>query len=121
MTENKSWNDATNGAAANEDGWHDVEAEDQIIVETEGEGFTARYMGMDPPNANGIVQGHFTGVYTLDDDPFSERAFMNLTTDLRNKLKNVPIRSQVRCQWKSSMDTGHESGTKMRVWNVQWR
>jgi hypothetical protein len=119
--ESKGWNDATNGAAANADGWEEVAAELQIVLETEGEGFIGRFQGMDSANANGIVQAHFTSVSDLDSNPVGDLCFINATRDLQNKLSRVPIKSLVRAEWVSSLDTGHESGTKMRVFKVQWK
>ena len=116
------WQTATEGHAANSaDEWREVEAEPQIVLEMEGEGFTGRYMGMDPMNASGIIQAHWTNVDDLNGAPFADAAFMNLTRDLINKLRKVPVKSYTRIVWESSMDTGHESGNKMRVFKVQWK
>ena len=87
----------------------------------EGDGFVGRYMGMDPPNASGIIQAHFTNVTDLHGDTIADACFLNTTRDLQNKLKKVPVKSMVRALWESSLDTGHESGTKMRVFRVQWK
>jgi len=119
MTETGEWKDATTAGANDE--WQDVDAEFQIILEMEGEGFIGRYLGMDPPNANGIVQSHWTTVLDLAGESIADDAFYNTPTDLRNKLKKVPTKAIVRVQWESSMDTGHESGNKMRVFKVQWK
>lgn len=113
------WQTATDDNAADE--WREVDAEAMIILEMEGEGFTGRYMGMDPPMASGIVQAHFTNVYDIDGNAIADAAFINATRDLQNKLKKIPVKSMVRAVWESSMDTGHESGNKMRVFKVQWK
>lgn len=116
------WNEASEGAAANNaDEWREVAAEEQIAIEYEGDGWIGRFMGMDPPNANGIVQTHWTNVTSLEGVDIAERAFLNATRDLINKLKTIPEKALVRAQWTHSMDTGHISGTKMRVFKVQWR
>lgn len=122
-TENDSgWTDATDAALANaNDEWRDVEAEAQIILEVEGDGFVGRFMGMDPPNANGIIQAHFTNVTDLHGEAIGGSCFLNTTRDLQNKLKKVPVKAMTRCLWESSLDTGHESGTPMRVFRVQWK
>jgi hypothetical protein len=78
-------------------------------------------MGMDPPNASGIIQGHFTMAFDLDGNPIADTAFLNCTRDLINKLKKVPVKAMTRIQWTGSIDTGHESGTKMRIFTVQFR
>ena len=120
MTTESQWNEATEGAAANEE-WREVESEDQIVMETVGDGFTGRLIRIDPPNANGIVQGHWTNVEALNGEPIGEACFMNITRDLQNKLRRVPIKAFTRIQWVDNLDTGHESGQKMRVFKVQWR
>lgn len=120
MTEETTWNSATD-ADADTDEWREVEAEAKIIVETVGDGWQGRYMGMDDPNGNGILQAHFTGATDLNGVDIAERAFVNATRDLQNKLQKVPVKSYVRIQWVSSMNTGHESGTPMRVFKVQWK
>lgn len=121
-THEGEWTEATQGAEANADEeWREVEAEEQIAIEYEGDGFIARYIEMDPPNANGIIQGHFTNVMDLEGNYLLETAFLNLTRDLVNKFKKVPEKAIVRVQWKSSLDTGHKSGTKMRVFDVRWK
>jgi hypothetical protein len=121
MTDQETWNEAPATPEWQEDEWREVEAESQIVLEVEGDGFQGRFMGMDPRNANGIIQGHWTSVTTLDHEHISDTAFMNVTRDLENKLKKVPVKAFTRIQWVSSMDTGHESGNKMRVFKVQWR
>lgn len=114
MTEN-TWNTAPSDAGE----WGDeVAAESQIVLETEGEGFTATFLEMDKPNANGIVQAHFSDTWTLDGQEVGD-TFINVGRDLQNKLKKVPQKSQVRIQWVSSMNTGQK--TPMRVFKVQWR
>ena len=120
MTSETEWKDSTNVESATDE-WQEVDAEFQIILEMEGEGFIGRYLGMDPPNANGIVQSHWTTVLDLAGESIADDAFYNTPTDLRNKLKKVPTKAIVRVQWESSMDTGHESGNKMRVFKVQWK
>lgn len=119
---NTEWTEATNGAEANaNDEWQEVEAEQQIAVEFEGDGFVARLMEIDPPNANGIIQSHWSDVYNLNNEWMLGSAFFNLTRDLVNKLKKVPPKSIVRIQWTSSLNTGHSSGTPMRVYDVRWK
>ncbi len=114
----ETWNDASNGADANE--WSEVAAEGQIILEVEGEGIIGRYLGQDPPNINGIVQSHWDNVTDLDGKPLGgDEWFFNLTRDLIRKLAKVPVKSTVRLQWVSSMDTGQK--TPMRIFRVQWR
>lgn len=120
MTEDTKWND-TGDAIGDTDEWREVEAEAKIIVEQEGDGWQGRYMGMDDPNGNGILQAHFTGVTFLNGTDIAERAFVNATRDLQSKLQKVPVKSYTRIQWVSSMNTGHESGTPMRIFKVQWK
>ena len=123
MTAETGWNEATEGEAANVDLWKDVEAESQLILEITGEGFTGRLIAMDEPNATGIVQIHLVNVEDLDGNSLESGngCFMNATRDLINKLKKVPLKSFIRVQWIDNLDTGHSSGTKMRVFKVQWR
>ena len=120
--EKAGWNDATNGAAANQDGegWgQTVDAESQIILENEGDGFIGQFIGMDAPNAKGIVQAHFENVYDILDNYQGYALFINAGRDLEQKLRKVPEKSLVRVQWISSMNTGQK--TPMRVYSVQWR
>jgi hypothetical protein len=118
MTEQSEWQDTENDAPF-EDEWQEVESEVMIKFETQGDGFMARYLGMDPRNANGIIQAHFTNVSDLEAVFIADTAFLNVTRDLENKLRKVPVKSMVRVQWTDSMDTGHESGTPMRVFTVR--
>jgi hypothetical protein len=120
MTEQENWQE-TEEAIPTADEWREVEAEVQIVLEDEGEGWVGRFMGMDPRNANGIIQGHWTHVEYLNGYYLADSAFANITRDLETKLKKVPVKALTRIQWVSSMDTGHESGTKMRVFRVQWK
>ena len=123
MTEESGWNETTNGAAANEDEWTEAVSETQIILEAIGEGWIGRFMGMDEPNATGIIQTHWTVVTDLDGSSLEngEGCFINATRDLINKLKKVPVKSLVRAQWIDMLDTGHSSGNQMRVFKVQWK
>lgn len=121
-TKENEWTDASAGAAANaNDEWQTVDAEVKIVIENIGDGWIGRFMGMDDPNGNGILQAHFTSVTFLNGNDLAPQAFTNASTDLRNKLKNVPVKAIVRAEWVSEMDTGHESGNKMRVFDVKWR
>ena len=121
MATETEWNDATTGADANAGEWQEAEAEFKIAFEQIGDGFIGRYTGMDDPHGNGIWQAHFTNVMDLTAAPIADSAFVNATTDLRNKLNKVPVKSITRIEWVDEMDTGHESGTKMRVFKVQWK
>lgn len=104
----------------NESGWgQEVEAESQIVLESEGEGFIATYLGMDAPTASGIIQAHLEKVTDLNDQWLGDEMFINATRDLERKLRKVPNGSQIRVQWISSMNTGQK--TPMRVFSVQWR
>ncbi len=114
-----TWTETSNGAEANSEWGTEVESESQILLEMEGEGIYATWLGMDAPNANGIVQGHFENVSDLDEQYQGEAFFMNLTRDLIRKLGKVPPKSQVRLEWVSSLNTGQK--TPMRVFKVQWR
>lgn len=120
MTE-KTWNDTTNGAAANEETeWNTVSDEVQITFENEGDGFIGRFVRMDERvGVNNLTQAHFENVTDLDGNPVADRAFINAGRDLANKLRTVPLRREVRAQWTTSMDTGQASN--MRVHSVQWR
>jgi hypothetical protein len=120
MTENAEWQNAENDTAIAEE-WREVESEVQIKVEVIGDGWIGRFMGMDPRNDNGIIQAHFTNVTYLDGAYIADSAFTNVTRDLEQKLKKVPVKSMTRIQWTSSLDTGHVSGTPMRVFTVQWK
>lgn len=117
-TKDAEWTESTAGAAAN-DGWNEVDAESQIVLENEGDGWIGQFLGMDAPNSNGIVQAHFESVTGLDNSPLGDGMFVNAGKDLQNKLKNVPVNSQVRIEWVSSMNTGQK--TPMRVFSVKWR
>ena len=119
MTSEKTWTEASNGAAANADGWNAVADEVQIVLERVGEGFIGTYVRMDPPTASGIVQLHFENVTDLNGNEIGERAFVNSTRDLTNKIRTVPFLRQVRAEWTSEMPTGQIS--PMRVFSVQWR
>lgn len=121
MTDNDQWNDAQDSTAPDSDEWNDVAGEVQMNVEAINDGFTGRLIAIDPPNANGIIQAHFTDVNDINSALYLEAAFMNLTRDLVNKLRKVPLKSMVRIQWVSVLNTGHESGTPMRVFDVKWR
>lgn len=115
----KEWKEEHGEAPTESEGWgQEVAAESQISLEMEGEGFIARFLGMDPANANGIVQGHFSEAESLDGIYIGD-AFMNIGRDLIRKLSKVPVKREVRIQWVSSMQTGQ--ATPMRVYSVQWR
>lgn len=104
----------------NEEQWgQEVEAESQIVLEAEGEGFIATFLGMDPANANGIIQAHLEKVSDLNEQWLGDAMFINAGRDLERKLRAIPNGSQIRVQWKSSMNTGQKS--PMRVFSVQWR
>jgi hypothetical protein len=116
----EEWQEPTVGAAANADeGWQRVADEDKIDLETIGDGFIGTYVSKDTVGANGMVQFHFQRVTDLKGKPLSERAFINGTRDLANKLAVVPFGRQTRVQWVSEMPTGQI--TPMRVFDVQWR
>jgi hypothetical protein len=116
----QEWNEASEGAQANSGEWGtEVESEAQIVLEAEGEGVIATWVGMDPPNANGIIQGHFEDVNDLNEQWLGDAFFMNLTRDLERKMRKVPEKATVRLEWVSSMNTGQK--TPMRVFKVQWR
>lgn len=119
-TKENEWTESTT-AANPDDGWTEVDAEAKIVIEVIGDGFTGRYMGMEQLPDSGIKQVHITNAEFLDGTPLADKAFVNATRDLENKLRNIPIKSMIRVQWISEMDTGHESGTKMRVFKVQWK
>jgi hypothetical protein len=112
--EKDTWTTASNG-----DEWATVDAEQQIALEREGEGIIARLVEIDPPNNNGIVQGHFDNVTDLNGTVLAGDYFMNLSRDLQQKLSKVPLKSTVRLEWTSSMPTGQK--TPMRVFDVKWR
>jgi hypothetical protein len=115
----QEWQDASNGAAVNAgDGWNTVSEESQIVLESEGEGFTGMLIEMDSTNS-GITQIHLTDVYGLNGEFLGDRMFINGTRDLVNKLKTVPRMREIRVEWTHSMNTGQ--ATPMRVFSVQWR
>jgi hypothetical protein len=118
MTENTTWNDTDTADAVSDEWTNEVESEEQIAFEIEGDGFTGTFQGMDAPNGNGIVQAHFENVHFLNGTEVGS-AFANAGRDLQNKLKKVPVRRQVRIQWTHSLDTGQAS--PMRVYSVKWR
>lgn len=115
------WNEATNGAASNAEdtGWNAISEEVKMDLEHEGDGFIGTYVRMDPPTASGIVQLHFENVTDLYGNFIAERAFINGTRDLVNKIRTVPFKRQVKAQWTSSQNTGQIS--PMRVFTVAWR
>jgi hypothetical protein len=115
-TKDGEWTEATSDTT--EEWGNEVESEVMIQLETEGEGFTGRFLEMEPPNRNGITQAHFSNVTTLTGEVIGD-AFINVGRDLERKLTKVPDKAQVRIQWVSSMDTGQK--TPMRVYKVQWR
>lgn len=118
---NAGWNEASAGAEANSGWGKEVAEEVQIVLENEGEGFTAIFIEMDT-TGTGIVQAHFSDVYQLEEmggEPIGEMAFLNAGRDLARKLKSVPAKAEVRIQWKSSLPTGQKE--PMRVYSVQWR
>lgn len=98
--------------------WKEASGENQIVLENEGEGWTGVYMGMDSAGTSGMVQAHFLNARSLDGDDIGD-AFINAGRDLQNKLRNVPVKSQVKCQWVSSMDTGQK--LPMRVFRVLYK
>lgn len=118
MTDSTEWTTAEN-ATPEESEWREVEAEVQLKLEVEGDGWAGRYMGMDPRNDSGIIQAHFTSVTFLNGDPIADSAFTNASRDLERKLAMIPVKSMTRIQWVSSMDTGQV--TPMRVFRVQWK
>lgn len=110
------WTEESEGANANSpEQWDEVESESQIVMEREGDAFTGRLLGIDPPMQSGIIQAHFDNV--VDSPPGDY--FMNLTKDLVNKLKKVPEKATVRIKWESSLNTGQI--TPMRVYKVLWK
>lgn len=120
-TKDTGWNDATADAEANSGWGKEVAEEVQIVLENEGEGFTGIFTEMDT-TGTGIAQAHFDNVYGLEEmggDFIGEKAFLNAGRDLARKLKSVPVKAEVRIQWKSSLPTGQKE--PMRVYSVQWR
>lgn len=117
------WTEATTQTTSNvvTDEWQEVEAEQQIVIEQIGDGFIGKLMGIDPPNSSGIIQAHWTMVTDLQANYLLDSAFLNLTRDLINKLKKVPTKAMVRVEWTQNLNTGHESGTPMRVYDVRWK
>lgn len=118
MTEEATpWKDAEsdNTNVPSDEQWNEVESEQQLVMDKEGDFFIGTFLGMDPPLSTGIVQGHFTDIQEWPEGAY----FMNLPRDLEQKLKKVPERSTVRIEWISSLNTGQKS--KMRVFKVQWR
>lgn len=115
--------DKTNGewqnAQPENEGWGEtVDAESQVALEGEGDGFIATFTGMDK-TANGIPQAHLEDVYDLNEQYAGKFMFINATRDLEQKLKKVPEKAQIRVQWVSSLSTGQKD--PMRVYSVQWR
>lgn len=124
MTEESGWNQAEADPtiqSGNLDEWKEVEAEKQIQFEVRGDGFIGRFMGMDPPNATGIIQSHWEDVFDLEGGYMMDSAFLNLTRDLIQKLKKVPAKAMVRIQWTDNLNTGHSSGVPMRIHDVRWK
>lgn len=122
MTEKTSaeWKEATDEttSAVDDNGWSEVQAEVQIVVEKEGDGWTGTLIELEPPNRNGITQAHFENAESLTGEWIGD-SFVNAGRDLERKLSKVPAKSFVRVEWVSSMDTGQK--TPMRVYKVQWR
>jgi hypothetical protein len=117
---NETWTEATNGAAANSgNDWNVVSDEVQIVLESVGEGFIGTYVRMDTVGANQMTQLHFENVTDLNGNAIADRAFINGSRDLVNKIRTVPFRRQVRAEWTSELPTGQI--TPMRVFSVQWR
>jgi len=113
------WQETEAGAAANESGWGEtVDAESQVVLEGEGDGFIATYVDMDSTQS-GIKQLHLEDVYDLRDQYAGKYMFFNVTRDLEQKLKRIPPKSQIRVEWVSSLPTGQKD--PMRVYSVQWR
>lgn len=114
------WTEATNnGTPANAEGWgQTIDAESQVVLSGEGDGFIATYLEMDE-TSTGIKQLHLEDVYDLNDQYAGKYLFMNATRDLERKFKSIPAKAQVRVQWVSSQDTGQKD--PMRIFNVQWR
>lgn len=97
-----------------DDDWsnaNSVATESQLLFDTIGDVFIGRFQGIDPPNANGIVQAHFTNA----DGDF----FTNAGRDLQQKLKKVPYGRFVRIEYTDNLNTGQ--ATPMRVYDVKWR
>jgi hypothetical protein len=114
-TESATWTDAE----ASGQWGTEVESETQIVLEAEGDGFTAHFTGMDPRNASGIIQAHFEKGYSLNGEYLGDSLFLNATRDLERKLAKVPNGRETRIKWVGSLDTGQP--TPMRVFSVQYR
>ena len=76
---------------------------------------------MDTAGESGIKQIHITNAEYLTGETFAAAAFVNATRDLEQKFAKIPVKSMVRVEWTSTMDTGHVSGTPMRIFKVQWK
>lgn len=112
----QEWTEAESPNAAE---WGEkVDAESQIKLESIGEGFIATLVEMDG-TATGIKQVHLEDVYDLTESYIGKYMFINGTTDLVQKLKKVPLKSQIRVEWTSSLPTGQKD--PMRIYSVQWR
>lgn len=111
----KGFKEATDSS---DDGWTEATGESQIVLENENEGWTGTYTGMDSTGTSGMVQAHFTNAKDLDGNDIGD-AFINAGRDLQNKLRNVPVKSFVKCQWIDSLDTGQK--LPMRVFKVLYK
>jgi hypothetical protein len=97
-----------------EDEWNEVSGESQIKLENEGEGWIGTFDGMSN-ETSGMVQAHFLSAKDLEGNEIGD-CFIVAGKDLQNKLRNVPAKTLVKCQWVDSMDTGQK--LPMRVFKV---
>lgn len=101
--------------ASKNDGWQTVSEESQLKFDTDGDTFTGILCKMD---FNGsIPQAHFAGTGKFGGEDF----FTNLGHDLKVKLEKVPVGYEVKITRTGTLDTGHESGTPMTVYEVNYR
>jgi len=95
--------------------WQQVTEEVQYKFENEGNTFTGIFHGTYVKGS--IPQATFTGT----GDYHGEEYFINLGRDLDKKLAKVPVDAEVKITRTADLDTGHESGTYMMTFDVQWR
>src|SRR5271170_2208333 len=94
---------------ADDEGWQDVETESQIVFDTIGDTFTGVFMGWSETDG-GIAQAHFINAA-------GEKFFTNCGWSLRQQLKAVKTRSEVKMTFTDIQDTG--KAEPMRLFRVQ--
>jgi hypothetical protein len=105
----------TNAPKNDQDEWgEEIKAESQVKLDTIGDVFTGRFLGMDSL-PSGIVQAHFNGTREFNGEDY----FINAGFDLRKKLSQVTVGSETRIELTEFRDVGQAK--PMSIHKVQSR